>query len=107
MKKTISTLFVALLIAGGTSVNAQDTKVKTKKTATATAKEIKPTVSNSGVVTKKVNKIDPANPPADATKAKVATTTNSKAKKITKSQVKTAVAQPIVEPKKAKANRPQ
>jgi|GEM_PF-2678453 len=111
MKKTISTLFTALMIAGATSVNAQDTKVKTKKvatataTATATAKEIKPANSTSGVVAKKINKIDPTNPPADATNTKA--TTTAKAKKITKAKAKTAVAQPIVEPKKTKANTPK
>ena len=105
MKKTISTLFIALIIAGATSVNAQDTKVKTKKVATATAKEIKPKNSTSGVVPKKINKIDPANPPADATNTKATTTV--KAKKITKAKAKTAVAQPIVEPKKQKANTPK
>lgn len=108
MKKTISTLFVALLIAGVSSVNAQDTKVKTKKAATATAKEIKPKVSTSGVVDKKVVKIDPANPPADATMStKAATkTVNTKAKKVTKAKA-TIKAQPVAEPKKAKTNAPQ
>ena len=105
MKKTISTLFIALMIAGLSSVNAQNTKVKTKKVATATAKEIKPANSTSGVVSKKAKKIDPANPPADATNTK--STTTAKAKKITKAKAKAAVAQPIVEPKKTKANTPK
>ena len=107
MKKTISTLFAALLIAGVSSVNAQDTKVKTKKVATATAKEVKPQLSTSGVVEKKVDKIDPANPPADATQATEAATkaVHTKAKKVTKAKT-TVKALPIAEPKKTKTNTP-
>lgn len=108
MKKTINTIFAVLLIAGASTVNAQDTKAKTKKAATATAKEIKPKVSTSGVVDKKVIKIDPANPPADATISSkpAAKTVNTKAKKVTKAKAKIK-AQPIAEPKKAKTDAPQ
>ncbi|MDF1672341.1 MAG: hypothetical protein P1U41_02485 [Vicingaceae bacterium] len=108
MKKTISTIFAALLIAGVSSVNAQDTKVKTKKVATAAAKEVKPKVNSAGVVEKKVAKIDPAIPPADATQTKKTSTgtVNVKAKKVTKAKA-TINAQPIAEPKKSKTNAPQ
>ena len=101
MKKTISTLFAVLLIAGVSSVNAQDTKVKTKKVATAAAKEVKPKANSAGVV-------DPANPPTDATMSKKTTTkkVDAKAKKVTKAKA-TIKAQPIAEPKKSKSNAPQ